>query len=65
MRLVDDWKQAWKWYSVQGPVLGLALVAAWGALPDEVRASFTPGQLQAAGVALLVLTIGGRLVAQK
>jgi len=65
MKLVDDWKQAWKWYSVQGPAIGLALIAAWSALPDEFKASFTAGQLQVAGAVLLVLTVGGRLVAQK
>lgn len=65
MKLVDDWKQAWRWYSVQAPAIGLALIAAWQALPEEVRASFTAGQLQVAGAVLLALTLGGRLVAQK
>ena len=65
MKVVPDWKEAWKWYSVQGPVLGLAAIATWAMLPDEFKNSYTPLQLQIAGACLFVFIIGGRIVDQK
>lgn len=65
IKLVADWKSAHKWLSVQGSAIGLAAVATWGLLPDEMRASFTPGQLQASAGVLFLLILGGRLIDQK
>lgn len=49
MKLVEEWRQAWRWWSVQLNILGSALFAAllgfpdvaqqlWFALPDELKA---------------------------
>lgn len=49
MKLVDEWRNAWRWWSVQLNVLGSALLSAllafpdiaqqiWLGLPDEMKA---------------------------
>ncbi len=64
MKLVNDWKSAWKWYSVNSNILAGALVGAWLALPDKMQDSFEPWELKAAALTLIVLSIGGRLIDQ-
>ncbi len=64
MKLVNDWKSAWKWYSVNSNILAGALVGAWLALPDKMQDSFEPCELKAAALTLIVLSIGGRLIDQ-
>lgn len=38
MRLVDNWKQGWKWFSVHGMVAAGSLPGIWCSLPGEWRA---------------------------
>jgi hypothetical protein len=65
MRLIDEWRGAWRWFSMQAMALAAALQGAWAALPDDMR-QHVPGRIvTAATLALLVLGIGGRLVKQK
>lgn len=61
-RLVDDWRQAWKWWSVRVSAFGIALSGAWVALPADTRA-LIPGA-QWIGLALFALTIAARLIDQ-
>ena len=43
MRLVDDWRKAWKWISIQLSV-GLALIAPiWMAMPQDVKGIIPEG----------------------
>lgn len=64
MRLVDDWKQAYKWFSVQAPAVGIALVTTWASIPDDLK-MHVPGWLTKA-VLYGVFGFGliGRLVNQ-
>ncbi|MBV9548262.1 MAG: hypothetical protein JO256_01155 [Alphaproteobacteria bacterium] len=64
MKLVVEWKSAWRWFSVQAMVLTAAVQAAWAALPDDLK-SHVPGRIVTAlSLLLLVLGICGRLVQQ-
>lgn len=65
MKLVSDWKQAWRWYSVNCPALAAALLAAWATLPDVMQNTFTPVELKSAAIVLIALGVGGRFVDQK
>lgn len=64
MSIDPNWRQAWRWLSIHAMTLGLAVSAAWVAIPDDLRAS-VPGWSAASltGV-LMVLGILGRLVKQ-
>lgn len=64
MKLVTEWRRAWRWFSVQAMALAAALQGAWVALPDDMRARLPGGVVAAATMLLLLLGIGGRLVKQ-
>ncbi len=64
MKLITEWKSAWKMISVQIMTLATALQGAWLAMPADTRAMMHPEVLQWVTVALLVVGIVGRLVDQ-
>lgn len=64
MRFVDDWKQAYKWFSVH--IAGImALLNALQATVPQIQAFLTPGQLAVTNAVLGVLVIWGRLIKQQ
>lgn len=65
MRLVEEWHQAWRWFSVQSMAISVVLLGAWQAVPDELRAALPRWLPHWLAIALLVLGIAGRLVDQK
>ena len=65
MRLVEEWKSAWRWFSLQAMVLVAALQAAWAALPDDLKQHFPEKLIAGVSIALLVLGVAGRLVRQR
>jgi hypothetical protein len=51
MKLVDDWRRAWRWSSVRLSALGALVMAAaevagssWSALPPDIRDSIPHAQ---------------------
>lgn len=65
MKLVDDAKQAWRWFSVQAMVLAGAIQGAWLFIPEDLKSSIPPNIVQGVTIALLVLGVAGRVVDQK
>ncbi len=65
MKIINNWKQAWRWYSVNCPMLAVALLGCWTALPAEMQAAFTPGELKMTAIVLILLGIGGRFIDQQ
>ena len=65
MRLVENAKNAWRWFSVQSMVLAGAIQGAWLFVPDDLRSSVPQSWLQGITVALMVMGVAGRLVKQK
>jgi len=63
MRLVDDWKQAWKWFSVHIATV-MALVNGLQASVPYVQNLLTPTQLAVTNAILGMLVIWGRLIQQ-
>ena len=37
MRVIDEWRQAWRWFSCQAMVLVAAIQGGWAAIPDDLR----------------------------
>ena len=64
MKIVDDAKRWWRWFSMQAMVAAAAIQGAWVFIPDSMRDSFPKNWIQGFTVALLVLGIAGRLVQQ-
>jgi hypothetical protein len=65
MKLVDDARRAWRWFSVQCMTLALALQGAWAMVPDDMKTGIPPRAVTVITLALLVLGIAGRLIKQE
>ena len=64
MKLISNWRSAWRFFSVQAQALALAGIGAWQVLPDDLRALVPVPVAVGLAMALLVLGIVGRLIAQ-
>lgn len=65
MKLVDNWKRAWKWYSVHILMIMVALPEVWLQLPEEWRQSLPPHILAYATSVLGVSAILARVISQE
>ena len=45
MTPVPEWRQAWRWYSVQALAVLVVLPQAWEQIPPEVKAMIPPAWL--------------------
>jgi hypothetical protein len=64
-RLVDDWRECWRWISMQAMAIALALQGAWMAVPEDLRANLPSWLITAVTIVLLVLGMIGRLLTQQ
>lgn len=64
MQLIPNWRAAWRMFSVQAQAAAVAVLGAWQAVPDDMRAKVPDGVVIGLVAVLLVLGIVGRLVAQ-
>ncbi len=61
MKLIDDWKQAYKWASTRCMALAAAVQATWVSIPEETRQQ-VPGYLvSGVTIGLLVFGVVGRI----
>lgn len=65
MKLVENWKRCYKWFSVQAMTLSSAALAGWNALPDDMRQAFDTKWIMIGASVLLVLGVFGRLIDQE
>lgn len=64
MKLIPNWRRAWRMFSVQAQAIALAVIGAWQAVPDDIRASIPQWGLWAMLAAILAGGIAGRLIDQ-
>ena len=64
MKLTDEWRQSWRWFSMQSMGLTTVFLGAWAALPEDLRSSLPGWLVPAIAVFVLMLGIAGRLVVQ-
>jgi len=61
IQLVDNWRSAWRWYSVRTAGLITGAAAVWMALPEEVKAAipekYKPLAVLVGGVAVALTRI--------
>lgn len=62
MKLVDDWRDCWKWLSVHCLALNALILYSWEYIPEELREELPRGAV--AGV-MLALGVFGRIKKQK
>ncbi len=63
-KLVADWKQCLRWFSVQVPAINTALILTWAQIPQKFQDAYPVKWLLATVIFLLVLGVYGRLVDQ-
>ena len=64
MRLVDDVRHFWKWFSVQAMALAVAVQGAWTAFSDDLKQNVPHWLVTALSLMLLAAGIAGRLIKQ-
>ena len=65
MRLIPEWRRAWRYYSTQALIALAALPMVWAELPPEVK-DVTPEQWRPWIVSGLAIGgLAGRLIAQR
>lgn len=61
MKLVPDWKEAWKWSSMHAMGTVTALLAAWSRLPQKMQDALPVSWVIGLAVVILLLGMIGRL----
>lgn len=62
--LVEDWRKAWRWFSVNAMIVAAAIQGAWLQIPDDMKTHIPEALVSGSTIALLVLGVIGRLIKQ-
>ena len=62
--LVDGWRQAWRWFSMQAMAAAGLLLTVWATIPEDLKAVMPPAWTKGIAIALIVLGLAGRIVKQ-
>jgi hypothetical protein len=65
MKLVDNWKSSWRWFSVHCLWIAAAIPNVWVELPADLKSAIPPGTMGAIAGVVAVCGIVGRLVDQE
>ena len=61
MKLIEDWKDGWKWASTRCMTLAASLQGAWIAVPEDMKEHIPVSIVSGITIGLLFLGILGRL----
>ena len=61
MKLVDDWKQCLRWWSVRGALVLAILPPVWVSMPPDVKAMLPPEWQPWVLTLIAIGTIAGRM----
>ncbi|EPJ4017170.1 DUF7940 domain-containing protein [Klebsiella pneumoniae] len=64
MKLVDDWKSAWRWFSMHALVLAGIIPTVWAELPPDLKTTIPPGAMSTITAVIAACGVVGRLVSQ-
>lgn len=64
MKLIPNWRRAWRMFSVQAQGAALALLGTWQVMPEDLKATLSPTLVGWVAMGLLVFGIAGRLIEQ-
>lgn len=64
MQLIDNWRKAWRMFSVQALALLAALPVVWMGLPDDVKAMVPQDWTKYLMIAIALGGLVGRMIAQ-
>lgn len=64
VRLIPNWRKAWRMFSVLAQAVTLALLGAWQIMPEDLKAHLPPSLVYWLAMGLMVAGIAGRLIQQ-
>lgn len=64
LALIEDWRKAHKWFSVQFNILNGSFLATWALLPEKFQNALPVSTVIIIAVVLLVLGTVGRVIDQ-
>lgn len=64
MKLIYNWRKAYKMLSVQAMTVAGAIQGAWACIPEDMKVHIPSGWVTALTIGLLAFGIVGRLLAQ-
>lgn len=64
LKLVNDWRRSWRWFSMNCMTLAAAIQGAWIYVPDDMRTTVPVWLVSSVTIGLLILGVIGRLVKQ-
>jgi hypothetical protein len=64
MKLIEEWRNCWKYLSVQANSVGVAITATYASLYEQLKENLPPRYMMIAVVLVFVLGIAGRLIVQ-
>jgi hypothetical protein len=64
IKLIDEWKHAWKMVSMWCMALPATFLSAWVLVPPEFQATIPHDWLMKITIAMLVIGMAGRVVKQ-
>lgn len=62
--LVDDWRQAHKFLSVQLSAINVALLGVWIELPADIKSAIPSNLMACVAIGIAILSVIGRLANQ-
>lgn len=65
MKLIAEWRQAWRWFSMQAMLLSAVVQGAWEALPADLKQYLPAWFGLTLSLSFLLMGIGGRLIRQR
>jgi hypothetical protein len=64
LKLIENWRNAWKWFSIHAMVCAAAIQGAWLQVSDDMKAHIPSYLISGLTIALLILGIVGRVIKQ-
>jgi hypothetical protein len=65
MKIVPNWKNAWRWISVHAMAYAAAVQVTWASLDEDMRDKLPDDLVLYLTLALLLLGLIGRVIKQK
>lgn len=64
MKLIPEWRKAWRMFSVQAQAIGVALCASYVQMYDQLKETIPPAWMAALTAGIFAIGIVGRVVKQ-
>lgn len=64
LELINEWRQCWKWISVNCMVCAGVIQGTWAEIPDDMKQYIPHGLVTGFTIGLLIFGIIGRLIKQ-